>query len=32
MEHDVAVSLLRKNLSNLDIDVDIIDAIDVVFK
>jgi HD-GYP domain-containing protein (c-di-GMP phosphodiesterase class II) len=32
MAHDDAVSLLRKNLSDLNIDVDIIDAIDVVFK
>lgn len=32
MTHNDAISLLRKNLSNLDIDVDIIDGIDVVFR
>ncbi|MDD2886985.1 MAG: HD domain-containing protein [Aliarcobacter sp.] len=32
MTHNDAISLLRKNLSNLDIDADIIDGIDVVFR
>ena len=32
MEHDEAMILLRKNLSNFDIDVEIVDAIDVVFR
>jgi len=32
MPHNDAISLLRNNLSNLDIDAEIIDAIDVVFK
>ena len=32
MEHDEAMILLRKNLSDFDIDVEIVDAIDVVFR
>lgn len=32
MPHNDAVNLLRKNLSNLNIDADIIDAIDIVFR
>lgn len=32
MAHDEAMILLRKNLSDFDIDVEIVDAIDVVFR